>query len=137
MTYGHICECVYTIHRKNIEYGLLRGQERSVFTVCGHRTHTLCKSVEVPRKSVVIPWYHYGLTQTLQHVCGVHTVQIQTLLTLYSWTFFPVIIINCLFTSLVPRLYIQEKRAWYTLLAHALFLHGNPQKNVGYYNMLS
>ena len=36
-------------------------------------------------------------------------------------------------SSLVPRLYIREERAWYTLLAHAPDLHGNPQKNVGYY----
>ena len=36
----------------------------------------------------------------------------------------------------VPRPYIREERAWYKLLVHAPDLHGNPQKNVRYCNVI-
>ena len=40
-----------------------------------------------------------------------------------------------IYYGLVPRPYIREERAWYTLLAHAPGLHGNPQK-MGYWILL-
>ena len=47
-----------------------------ICTVCTPyaRCKSLRKSVVIPCKSVVIPWYHYGGTRTYADFCNVRTV---------------------------------------------------------------
>ena len=85
------------------------GSKESVFTLCAHHTH-IAQSL---RKSVVVPWYHCGLTQTCMvlkqtsTVCAwcLHGMNMDSLDRIpYSWMFFPVQF-TCISYYNVPRPY--------------------------------